>query len=293
MDGKLVPWKEAKIHVLTHTLHYGLGVFEGIRIYETAKGPALFRMEDHTRRLFSGAKNAFMDMPFSQEQINQAIIETARRNEVQSGYVRPIAYYGYGKMGIDPQGAPVNVAISIWPWQLFSGRETVTTTVSSFMRIHPKTTFSDSKISGHYFNSIFATREAKKKGFDEAILLDINDNVIEGPGENIFVIKDKKIYTPLLGNILAGITRATAITIARDMGYQVTEKEISLEEAKQADELFFTGTAAEITGISHIDETKIGTGAIGTVTNEIRQAFLKAVQGRLQEYESWLTYLNE
>ena len=207
MDGKLVPWKDAKVHVLTHTLHYGLGVFEGIRFYETPKGPAVFRLKEHVDRLFDGAEKSFMKVPFSKEEISKAILETIKVNGTKAGYIRPIFFYGYGKMGLDPHGAPVNCSIAIWPWGSYLGDEAVKVKTSSFMRIHPKTTHAECKICGHYVNSIFASCEAKAEGYQEALLLDYEGNIAEGPGENFFIVKDGKILTPKLGNILQGITR--------------------------------------------------------------------------------------
>ena len=293
MDGKFVDWKDAKIHILTHTLHYGLGVFEGIRFYETPKGPAVFRLKDHTRRLFNGAKKAYMDVPYTEEQINKAIVETIRKNEVKAGYIRPIFFYGYGKMGLDPHGAPVNVSIAVWPWGSYLGEEAVKVKTSKFIRIHPESTYADCKICGHYVNSIFACLEAKEKGCHEALLLDYKGFVSEGPGENVFYIKDSKIYTPPLGNILPGITRDSVIQIAKDEGYEVVEKDTTLDELKNGDELWFTGTAAEVTSIKQLDDTIIGNGKVGPTTSKLRKIFLEAVHGKNKKYGKWLTYVNE
>ncbi len=291
MDGKFVDWKDAKIHVLTHTLHYGLGVFEGIRFYKTDKGAAVFRLKDHTKRLFAGAKTSFMKAPFSEEEINRAILETVKRNNIESGYIRPIFYYGYGKMGLDPHGAPVNASIAVWPWGSYLGEDAVTVMTSSFMRLHPKTTHADAKICGHYVNSIFASCEAKEKGFQEALLLDYAGRIGEGPGENIFCVKGKTVSTPKLGTVLPGITRNSVLTIARDKGYTAAEKDISLEELKSADEVFFTGTAAEVTAVKQIDNSPIGNGGVGKITADLRDTFLDIVHGKNKKYEAWLSYV--
>ena len=292
MDGKLVPWKDAKIHVLTHTLHYGLGAFEGIRFYETDKGPAVFRLKDHTKRLFNGAKKALMEVPYSEEEINNAILETIRKNNIKAGYIRPIFFYGYGKMGLDPHGAPVNVSIAVWPWGSYLGDEAVKVMTSSFTRIHPKSTYADCKFCGHYVNSILASCEAKEKGYTEALLLNAEGFVEEGPGENIFYAKDGKIYTPPLGNVLPGITRKSIIQIAKDEGIEVEEKDIKLDDVYGADEAFFTGTAAEVTAIASIDDKKIGE-APGPLTKKLKELFMDIVHGKNEKYKDWLSYVNE
>lgn len=290
MDGKFVDWKDAKIHVLTHTLHYGLGVFEGIRFYDTPKGPAVFRLQDHTRRLFNGAKRCYMQVPFSEGEINKAICETIKKNSISAGYIRPIFYYGYGKMGLDPHGAPVNASIAVWPWGAYLGENAVKVMTSKFMRIHPDTTHADCKISGHYVNSIFASCEAKEKGFQEAILLDWKSNVAEGPGENIFVVKNNKLITPKLGNILQGITRKSIIEMAIDEGIEVDEIDVKVKDIYDADESFFTGTAAELTAIESLDGKKIGKEAPGPITKKLKALFMDVVKGKNKKYDSWLTY---
>ncbi len=288
MDGKFVPWKEAKVHVLTHTLHYGLGVFEGIRFYDTEKGPAVFRLQDHTRRLFNGAKKAMMEVPFTEDEINNAILETIRKNQIRSGYIRPLFFYGYGKMGLDPKGAPVNVSIAVWPWGSYLGDEAVKVKTSGFIRIHPESTHSEAKICGHYVNSIFASCEVKAHGYQEALLLDYNGKVAEGPGENIFIVKEGKLLTPRLGNILQGITRRSVIEIAIDLGIEVEETELALDDIYKADEAFFTGTAAEVTAIASLDDKAIGQGPI---TEKIRGLFMDIVHGKNKKYENWLSYV--
>ena len=291
MDGKLVPWKDAKIHVLSHTLHYGLGVFEGIRFYETPKGPAVFRLKAHVDRLFDGAKKSFMKVPYSKEEISKAILETIKVNGTKAGYIRPIFFYGYGKMGLDPHGAPVNASIAIWPWGSYLGDEAVKVKTSSFMRIHPKTTHAASKICGHYVNSIFASCEAKAEGYQEALLLDYEGNIAEGPGENFFIIKDGKLLTPKLGNILEGITRKSIIQLAKDEGIEVEETTLTPEDMKNADEAFFTGTAAEVSPIASLDDKQIGEKAPGPITAKIKEKFLDIVHGKNPKYEDWLSYV--
>lgn len=291
MDGKLVDWKDAKIHVLTHTLHYGAGVFEGIRVYETEKGPAVFRLKEHVDRLFSSAGTFEMKIPFSKEDIINAIKETAKANELKECYVRPLIYFGYGKMGINPEGAPVNVAIAVWLWPKYLGEGAVKIKISKYIRIHPDSTHIGAKICGHYVNSIFAFQEANKAGYDEALLLDFEGNIAEGPGENLFIAKDGKIFTPKLGAILAGITRDSIIQIAKDEGYEVIEKDLKPEDAYNADEAFFTGTAAEVTPIASLDDKPIGKEAPGPVTNKLKKIFLDIVHGRNSKYEKWLSLI--
>ncbi|MBI4439787.1 branched-chain amino acid transaminase [Candidatus Woesearchaeota archaeon] len=289
-NGKLVKWEDAKIHVLVHALHYGSAVFEGIRFYKTDKGPAVFRLKEHTARLLKSAKVFNMKIPFTQQQLEEATLETIRKNKIGAGYIRPIAFFGYGKMGLNPEGAPVDVAIAVWPWGSYLGEEAVKVKVSKYMRIHPKSLISDAKVSGHYVNSILASLEAKESGYQECLLLDYTGNIAEGPGENFFMIKKGKLYTPPLGNILPGITRDSIIKIARDLGHDSEEKVISVKDAKSADECFYTGTAAEVTGIKQIDETVIGNGSIGPITRKLKTAFLDVVQGRNKKYGSWLSY---
>ncbi|MBW2980193.1 branched-chain amino acid transaminase [Candidatus Woesearchaeota archaeon] len=293
MDGKLVNWKDAKVHVLTHTLHYGLGVFEGIRFYETDKGPAVFRLKAHVDRLFDGAKKSFMKVPYSKEEINKAILETIKVNGIKAGYIRPIFFYGYGKMGLDPHGAPVNCSIAVWPWGSYLGEDAVKVKTSNFMRIHPKTTHAASKICGHYVNSIFASCEAKAEGYQEALLLDYQGNIAEGPGENFFIIKDGKLLTPKLGNILEGITRKSIIQLAKDEGIEVEETTLTPEDMKNADEAFFTGTAAEVSPIASLDDKQIGDSKAGPITSKIKEKFLDIVHGKNPKYEDWLSYVNE
>ncbi|MFH0848024.1 MAG: branched-chain amino acid transaminase [archaeon] len=289
MDGDFVPWKEARVHVLSHTLHYGMGVFEGIRFYETEKGPAIFRLQDHTTRLFSGARDAFLEIPYSQEEINQAIIYTVRKNQIKSGYVRPLAFFGYGKMGLNPRGAPTNVAIAVWPWGAYLGDGEVRVKTSHFMRIHPASTLVEAKICGHYVNSIFASCEAKDSGYDEALLLDDRGYVAEGPGENIFIIKNESLLTPTVRSILQGITRKSVMEIAVNENLDVQEKDLKVQDVYDANEAFFTGTAAEITAITSVDDNVIGNGTIGPITRQLKNVFMNATHGRDERYRDWLT----
>ncbi len=293
MDGKLVPWKDAKVHVLVHTLHYGAGVFEGVRFYETDKGPAVFRLKEHIDRLFYSADTLKMKLPYSKGEFIEAVKGTIKKNNISSGYIRPICFFGYGKMGLNPKGAPVNCSIAVWPWGKYLGEAAVKIKTSKYCRIHPKSTHADAKICGHYVNSIFASIEVKDAGYDEALLLDYKGNIAEGPGENIFIVKDNKLITPPLGTILKGITRASVIQLAKDLGIKVEEKTLTLKEAYNADEAFFTGTAAEVTAIESIDDKKIGKKAPGPITIKLRDAFMDIVHGKTEKYKDWLAYVNE
>ncbi len=287
-NGKLIKWKDAKIHVLTHSLHYGGGAFEGIRVYKTKKGSVVFRLKEHIKRFFNSAESLDMKVFFSQEEIINAIKETVRVNKLKEGYIRPIIFHGYGKMGLDPTGCEVNVVIAVWPWPAYIG-ESAKVKTSSFIRIHPKSLKADKKICGHYVNSILGSLEAKKQGFDESLFLDYEGNVAEGPGENIFMIKDGKIKTPKLkGQILPGITRDSIIKVTKDLGYEVEEEDITLDELKTADELFFVGTAAEVTPISQLDDVFFKEGKIA---ERIRKKFLEIVHYEDEKYSDWLDFI--
>lgn len=290
MDGKMVPWKKAQTHVLTHTLHYGGGVFEGIRFYKTTKGPAIFRLKEHIDRLFYSAKALDMKIPFSKKELIQAAKDIVNVNKLQKGYIRPLVYYGYGKMGLDPRGCPVNVTIAAWPWGAYLGEKPVKTKISQYMRIHPSTTVTDAKVCGHYVNSILASLEIHKKGFDEALLLDYKGNLAEGPGENVFIVQNGVLITPPLGSILAGITRASIIEIAQQQKIRVKEEKITKKMLYAADEAFFTGTAAEVTAIAQIDKHKINKGKMGPITASIKEIFTKAIHGEDPRYKKWLTF---
>lgn len=296
MDGKLVPWKDAKVHVLTHTLHYGMGVFEGIRCYKTEKGSAVFRLKDHMKRLENSAKFAGMKLPYSVAELVKATKRTIEANEIEECYIRPIAYYGYGVMGLDPEGSKVNVAIAVWSWGTYLGEEGlehgIRAKVSPWVRIHPRILPPQAKIVGNYANSILAKVDALKSGYDEAILLNMDGNVAEGPGENLFIVKNGKLMTPQLSSgALEGITRDSIIKIAKGGGIEFGERNISREELHAADEAFFTGTAAEVTPIREIDGRRIGDGKRGPITTKLQQIFFNAVRGKEPKYEFWLDYL--
>lgn len=292
MDGSFVPWHEAKVHVLAHSLHYGDGAFEGIRAYKTERGPAVFRLAEHVDRLFYSTKALGMQLPYSTAQVCDAICETLRRNKLEQGYIRPLAIHGYGVMGVNPRNSPVHLIVACWPWGAYLPVEAADVKVSNFIRIHPDSTVADAKISGHYVNSIMAILELRGTKYHEALFLDSNDMVAEGPGENFFIVKHREVITPPLGAILAGITRATIIDIARERGFTVTERPIPLSEALGADEAFFTGTACEVTPIASIDDRLLGGGKAGPVSLEIKGAYLDVVYGRSAAHQKFLTYVN-
>ncbi len=288
MDGKIVPWGDAKIHVLTHSLHYGSAVFEGIRFYETEEGPAIFRLKDHIARLFYSANTIKMRIPFSEDEISSAIIETVKVNEISTGYIRPLAYYGYGKMGLRPTGSPVNLSIAVWPWDSYLGTNPIKVKTSSYMRIHPKSTSMEAKITGNYINSIFAGVDAISSGYGEALLLDFEGNVAEGPGENIFIVKNDILYTPPAGKILTGITRESLMIIAKDFEISVQEKQLKVGDIYDADEAFFSGTAAEVAPIASLDDHSMKY-PFGPITKKLHDTYLSAVKGKNEKYKNWLT----
>ncbi|HJW01939.1 MAG TPA: branched-chain amino acid transaminase [Azospira sp.] len=294
-DGKLVPWREATTHVLTHSLHYGMGVFEGVRAYKTDKGSAIFRLQEHTQRLFRSAHIFQMEMPFSQEELNEAQKEVIRANKLESGYLRPLAFYGSEKMGVSPKGAKVHVIIAAWPWGAYLGEEGMQRGIriktSSYTRHHVNITMVRAKASGNYMNSILANNEALTDGYDEAMLLDPEGYVCEGAGENIFIVKNGKLYTPDLTSCLEGITRATVIQLAGEMGIEVVEKRITRDEVYCADEAFFTGTAAEVTPIRELDNRQIGVGHRGPVTKALQEKYFDVVNGRSEAHADWLAYV--
>src|ERR687889_2294743 len=293
MNGDFVAWEDAKVHVLTHGLHYGTGVFEGIRCYETEIGPGLFRHVDHVDRLFKSAELYYMPMPYDREQIRRATLELIARNGMRSCYIRPIAYRGYGTMGLFPLDAPVDVTIAVWEWGAYLGDEGkqngIRAKVSSWRRISPESLIPAAKASGQYLNSVLAKIESQKAGYEEAILLDDHGRVCEGSGENIFVVWEGRIVTPPpAASILDGITRKSAIQIARDLGIEVIERDIARAELYLADEVFMTGTAAELVPVREIDDHAIGAGEPGPVTREIQSTFEDALHGRSQRYLEWL-----
>lgn len=290
LDGEFIDWEKANIHLLTHTLHYGGGVFEGIRAYSTKKGTAVFRLPEHINRFFYSASCLAMDLSFSKEQIREAILKTISINKIKECYIRPIAFFGYGKMGLNPEGAPIRVAIAVWPWGPYLGEKSaIDVKISKFIRIHPESTIADAKICGNYVNSILASQEIKKEGYDEALFLDYKGYVAEGPGENIFIVKDNELYTPQEGSILPGITRDSVIQIAQDLSFQVKEKEITTEELKAADEAFFVGTATEICPIGRIDDVSINKGVVGDKTQKIKEVYKRIVRGEENKYLNWLS----
>jgi len=296
MDGEFVDWREAKVHVLTHTLHYGVGVFEGVRAYATDKGPAIFRLQRHTERLLQSAKIMGMKIPFSAEVINQAQIECITKNELQSGYLRPMAFYGSEAMGLHAKGLKVHLSIAAWEWGTYLGDEALDNGIrvktSSFNRHHVNSTMAKAKTNGHYTNSIMALQEAENAGYDEALMLDTSGYVAEGSGENIFMVRRGRVYTPSLTSALEGITRDTIVELLEsDMGLEVIEKQITRDELYTADEVFFTGTAAEVTPIREIDDRQIDQGKRGVITTEIQQRYFDVVNGKDPKRQDWLSYV--
>jgi branched-chain amino acid aminotransferase len=294
LDGRFVDWKDANVHVLTHTLHYGLGVFEGIRCYKTDDGRSVvFRMAEHVRRLYESAHINLMEIPFPRAEIEAAIPETLRRNQLEDGYIRPLVFIGDGEMGLNPGGNPIRVAIIVWPWGRYLGEEGlergIRAKVSSFSRHFVNAKMTKGKTCGDYVNSILAKREALLDGYDEAILLDTQGLVSEASGENVFVVRGGALHTPALPTILDGITRASVIEIARDKGIPVHERPLTRDELYTADEIFLTGTAAEVTPIREVDHRSIGDGKRGPITRTLQAAFFDVVSGRDPKYERWLT----
>ena len=292
-DGKLVPWADAKVHVLTHALHYGDAVFEGIRAYDCgAAGSSVFRLKEHSQRLINSAKILGMNIPYTAEQIFDATIETLRANKLKAGYIRPLTFVGYGEMGVNPGHNPVQTIIACWPWGAYLGPEALEKGIrirtSSFTRIHPNTLMSKAKAAGNYVNSILAKIEAVADGYDEAVMLDPAGVVSEATGENIFIVANGIIKTPHLTNTWGGITRSSLITLARDLGYTVEEAPISRDEIYIADEAFFCGTAAEITPIREMDHRVIGAGCAGPVTKHLQQEFFRVARGENPKYKEWL-----
>jgi branched-chain amino acid aminotransferase len=293
-NGALVAWDEANVHILTHTLHYGLGVFEGIRCYRGADGSSnVFRLREHVERLFGSAHIVEIELPYGREQIENAILETLRANHMSEGYIRPLVYLGAGAMGLLPKDNPTQVAIVVWPWGAYLGDEGlergIRAKVSSYTRHHPNVSLTKSKTCGDYVNSILAKREVTRMGYDEAIMLDTNGLVAECSGENIFIVRRGVLKTPPLVSVLEGITRDSVIRIARDKGIEVVETPITRDEVYCAEEMFLTGTAAEITPVREVDDRKIGAGSRGAITRTIQTTFFDAVHGRDRKYESWLT----
>ncbi|MBA3063302.1 MAG: branched-chain amino acid transaminase [Atribacteria sp.] len=295
MDGNMVDWDKAQVHVCTHALHYGSGVFEGIRAYETEKGTAVFRLKEHIDRLYNSAKILKMEIPYPKEEFKQAVKNTIKENNLKSCYIRPLVYRGFEQLGVNPLKCPVNCAIAVWEWGAYLGEEAIVngikTKISSYARSYINSTSQKAKICANYINSIFAKMEAIEAGVDEAILLDTQGYVTEGSGENLFWVRDGVIYTTPTATVLEGITRDAVIKIAQDMGYQVQEKYTCRDELYISDELFFTGTAAEVTPIREIDNYQIGEGKRGPITENIQKKFFAITKGEEEKYLSWLDYI--
>ncbi len=295
MDGTFVDWDKARVHVLSHTLHYGMGVFEGIRCYDTAQGPAVFRLQEHLDRLYHSALIGGLQIPYDKGTLRQAIIDTIKINNLRECYIRPLVYLGYGEMGINNKHNPVQVAIAVWPWGAYLGEgalaKGIRVCVSSFTRHHVNVMMTKAKIVGNYANSQLAKMEAIESGYDEAIMLDVQGNVAEGSGENLFIVRYGELKTPPLTAILEGITRNSIIDLARHLGLTVHETIFSRDELYIADEAFFTGTAAELTPIREVDNRTIGEGRPGPLTHKLQQAFFRVVQGKDDTFKEWLTYI--
>jgi branched-chain amino acid aminotransferase len=292
-DGKLVDWRDANLHMLTHSLHYGMAVFEGVRAYKTTDGTAIFRLKEHTQRLFNSAKIFQMAIPFDIDTLMEAQKEVVRSNQLESCYLRPLVWIGSEKMGVSARGNTIHVGIAAWPWGAYLGEEGlkrgIRVKTSSFTRHHVNVSMVRAKASGYYINSILANQEVTAEGYDEALLLDTDGYVSEGAGENVFVVKNGKIYTPDLASCLDGITRDAVLTMARDLGIDVIEKRITRDEVYCADEAFFTGTAAEITPIRELDNRQIGIGSRGPITEKLQSLFFDVVAGKADNYRHWLT----
>jgi branched-chain amino acid aminotransferase len=297
MDGKLVNWEDATVHVLTHGLHYGSGVFEGIRAYPTEGGAAVFRLHDHIRRLFRSASVYQMEIPFSQEEMEEAVLDTIQANELDSCYIRPLVYRGYGEMGLNPLPAPVNVSVACWRWGLYLGEDAVDAgcraKVSSWKRLDHNILPPGAKATGQYLNSSLAKVEALKGGYDEAIMLNMAGYVTDGSGENVFIVKEGVLHTPpFQAGCLDGITRDSIIHIAKDLGYEVIERNLTRFDLYTAEEAFYTGTAAEIAPIREIDDHPVGHDGRGPITKELQASFFAAAHGEADRYRSWLTFVN-
>ena len=293
MDGDLLDWSDAKIHVLTHTLHYGTGVFEGVRAYETSAGPAIFRLNDHTKRLFNSADLIGMSIPYSPEELNDAQANIVRENKLNNAYIRPMCFYGSEGMGLRADNLKVHVCIAAWDWGSYLGDDKITNgikvKVTDFPKRCEKSMLHKAKASGNYLYSMLALKDALNSGFDEALILDVDNNVNEGSGENFFMVKDGILYTPRDHTVLNGITRQTIIDISDDLDLEVFEKDISVDDVKEADEAFFTGTAAEVTPVVQVDQSKIGDGMTGKITRKIQKEYFDLIRGKNMKYDHWLT----
>ena len=293
MDGDLLEWSDAKIHVLTHTLHYGTGVFEGVRAYETSAGPAIFRLNDHTKRLFNSADLIGMSIPYSPEELNDAQANIVRENKLNNAYIRPMCFYGSEGMGLRADNLKVHVCIAAWDWGSYLGDDKITNgikvKVTDFPKRCEKSMLHKAKASGNYLYSMLALKDALNSGFDEALILDVDNNVNEGSGENFFMVKDDILYTPRDHTVLNGITRQTIIDISEDLDLEVFEKDISVDDVKVADEAFFTGTAAEVTPVVQVDQSKIGDGMTGKITRKVQKEYFDLIRGKNTKYDHWLT----
>ncbi len=296
MDGKEVPWRDANIHILTHSLHYGVAAFEGMRAYETKKGTAIFRLKEHIQRLFSTAHILGMSIPFSPEEIEKASIQSVKSNKLESAYIRPLVFYGSEGMGLHATNLSVHVSIASWTWGAYLGDEAlskgISVKTSSFTRHMVNSVMCRAKATGGYINSVMALQEVARDGYDEALLLDAEGMVAEGTGENIFIVKNGELYTPVLTSALEGITRETIIILAKKLGIKISEKKITRDEVYISDEAFFTGTAAEVTPIRELDGRQIGRGSIGEITSNLQTAYLDAVTGVNTYGEDWLTFVS-
>ena len=292
-DGKLVPWREAKVHVLTLTLHYGMGVFEGVRAYETENGTGIFRLFDHTKRLINSAKILGMKIPFSENEINEATKLVVKENELKSGYIRPMCFYGSEGMGLRADNLQEHLIVAAWEWGSYFSEDNLKNGIriktSSYTRHHVNATMCKAKANGNYINSMLALQEALNCGYDEALLLDVHGYVSEGSGENLFIVSNNTIYTPEVNSALDGITRRTVMKIAEDEGIEIKVKQITRDEVYIADEAFFTGTAAEVTPIRELDNRIIGSGSRGPITENLQKKFFDVVNGKSEKYKDWLT----
>jgi len=297
MNGQFVKWNDAKVHVLTHSLHYGSAVFEGIRVYDTPKGPAVFRLTEHIKRLFDSAKIIGMEVKNTEEELIEVTKELLRKNNLKEGYIRPLLYYGYGKMGLDSKDLVAEASVAAWPWGAYLGEEGklngIKVKISPYSRHFPVPELNHAKVSGFYANSTLAKMDAIKGGFDEAIMPDLDGNIAECTGENLFIIKNNEVITPTTKNALVGITRASIIQILKDEGYTVREEKITKEALFEADGCFMTGTAAEVTPVISVDNKPIGNGKVGEITKLVQQKYENIIHGKDDMYISWLDFVNE
>lgn len=290
LNNKFIPWDKAHVHILSHSLHFGTSALEGIRFYQAQQGTSVFRLKDHIKRLFLSSKEIGIKIPFSQKKVTKAVLDTIKINKIKSGYIRIIVFLGSEDSGLTTQNISINIAIIVWPWNAYLGNKAVSIKTSSFIKHHPKATKVNVKICGNYVNSILSSMEAKKLGYDEALLLDYQGNIAEGPGQNFFIISKNKLITPKPDNILKGITRDSVIEIAKDLNIVVIEKNITLKEAYQAEEAFFTGSATQIIPIKNIDTKLIG-NKTNQLTQKIKKEYFNVVTGKNNKYKKWLNYV--